>query len=125
MRNEQDAKNEIAGLRKYLAGEAGGAASPLPEVAAKIRTRITELEGLRQLLQVQLKTSFPDYERLVRPLSPTTPEIAKALDSDEALLMLLPTDDAVYVWAVTNDKPAAFARIAMPQSQVQLLVRSA
>ena len=125
VRNEQDAKNEIAGLRKYLAGEAGGAASPLPEVAAKIRTRITELEGTRQGLQAQLKSKFPDYERLVRPQSPSTPEIAKALDADEALVMLLPTDDAVYVWVVSNDKPAAFARVAMPQSQVQLLVRSA
>ena len=124
-RNEQDAKNEIAGLRKYLAGETGGAASPLPEIAAKIRTRITELEGLRKILQVQLKAKFPDYERLVRPLSPTTPDIAKALDADEALLMLLPTDDAVYVWAVTKDKPAAFARVAMPQSKVQQLVRNA
>ena len=125
VRNEQDTKNEIIGLRKYLAGEAGGAASPLPEVAAKIRTRITELEGIRQGLQAQLKSKFPDYERLVRPQSPSTPEIAKALDADEALLMLLPTDDAVYVWVVSNDKPAAFARVAMPQSQVQLLVRSA
>ena len=125
VRSEQDARNEIAGLRKYLAGEAGGAASPLPDIAAKIRSRITELEDIRQALQAQLKANFPDYERLVRPLSPSTPDIAKALDADEALLMLLPTDDAVYVWAVTNDKPAAFARVAMPQSQVQLLVRSA
>ena len=125
VRSEQDAKNEIAGLRKYLAGEAGGAASPLPEVAGKIRSRITELEGLRQTLQAQLKAKFPDYERLVRPLSPSTPDIAKALDTDEALLMLLPTDDAVYVWVVTHDKPAAFVRVAMSQSQVQLLVRSA
>lgn len=125
VRSEQDAKNEIAGLRKYLAGEAGGAASPLPEVAGKIRSRITELEGIRQTLQVQLKARFPDYERLVRPQSPSTPDIAKALDADEALVMLLPTDDAVYVWVVSNDKPAAFARVAMTQSQVRLLVRSA
>ena len=124
VRSEQDAKNEIAGLRKYLAGEAGGAASPLPDVATKIRSRITELEGMRQGLQAQLKSKFPDYERLVRPQSPSTLDIAKALDADEALLVLLPTEDAVYVWAVTNDKPAAFTRVAMTQSQLQRLVRS-
>ena len=33
VRREQDAKNEVMGLRKYLAGEAGAANSPLPSIA--------------------------------------------------------------------------------------------
>ena len=62
VRREQDAKNEIAGLRRYLSGEAGASASPLPEVAAQMRTRIATLEAERIKYQQEIKAKFPDYE---------------------------------------------------------------
>lgn len=122
VRLEQDAKNEIAGLRRYLSGEAGSAASPLPEIAAQIRTRIAALEADRSKYQLEIKAKFPDYERLVRPTMPKAQDIARQLDATQALLLVLPTTDAVYVWAVTGDKPAAFARVAMPEADVNQLV---
>lgn len=125
VRREQDAKNEVTGLRNYLASETGSTASPLPEIAAGIRARITELEAARQGLQAQLRRQFVNYDRLVRPLPPSGADIAKALGPDEALLMFLPTDNAVYVWAVTAGQPAAFARVALPQSELGQLVRKA
>ncbi|MES2282854.1 MAG: CHAT domain-containing protein [Pseudomonadota bacterium] len=125
VRREQDAKNEVTGLRNYLARETGAAASPLPEIAAGIRARITQLEAARQGLQSQLRSQFVNYDRLVRPLPPSGADIAKALSLDEALLMFLPTDNAVYVWAVTADRPTAFARVALPQAGLAQLVRKA
>jgi CHAT domain-containing protein len=122
VRLEQDAKNEIAGLRRYLSGEAGSAASPLPEIAAQIRTRIAALETDRSKYQLEIKAKFPDYERLVRPTMPKAEDIARQLDATQALLLVLPTTDAVYVWAVASDKPAAFARVAMPEADVNRLV---
>ena len=124
VRREQDSKNEITGLRNFLAGDAGGTATPLPDIAASMRARITDLEATRQGLQLQLKSRFSNYDRLVRPQPPGTADIAKALSPDEALLMLLPTEDAVYVWAVTADAPGAFARVALQQAQVAQLVRA-
>ena len=70
VRREQDAKNEVAGLRRYLSGEAGGAVSPLPGIAAQMRERIAVLETERAKLQTEIKARFPDYERLVRPPHP-------------------------------------------------------
>ncbi|MBC7649341.1 MAG: CHAT domain-containing protein [Vitreoscilla sp.] len=123
VRREQDAKNEITGLRRYLSGEAGSAsASPLPEVAAQKRARIAALEAERIKYQQEIKAKFPDYERLVRPIMPSAQDIARQLDASQALLMVLPTVDAVYVWAVASDKPAAFARVAMPEAEVNQLV---
>ncbi|MES1978822.1 MAG: CHAT domain-containing protein [Pseudomonadota bacterium] len=124
VRREQDAKNEVTGLRNYLARETGAAASPLPEIAAGIRARITELEALREALHAQLKSRFVNYEGLVRPLPPSTAAIGKALAPDEALLMLLPTEQAVYVWAVTAGQPSAFARVALPQPTLEQMVHS-
>ena len=122
VRLEQDAKNEITGLRRYLSGEAGASASPLPEIAAQMRTRIAVLEAERIKYQQDIKAKFPDYERLVRPTMPSAPDIALQLDGAQALLMVLPTANAVYVWAVASDRPAAFARVAMPEAEVNQLV---
>ncbi len=122
VRREQDARNEILGLRRYLSGEAGGSASPLPLVAAQMRERIALLEAERRRWQAEIKAKFPDYERLVRPAMPSAQDIARQLDPAQALLLILPTTDAVYAWAVSNDKPAAFVRVAMPSAEVNQLV---
>ena len=122
VRREQDAKNEVAGIRRYLSGEAGGASSPLPQIATQMRERIAVLEGERVKLQADIKAKFPDYERLVRPTPPTVNDIAGQLDPQQALLLLLPTADAVYVWAVASDRPAAFVRANLTEAQVNALV---
>ena len=123
VRLEQDAKNEIAGLRRFLSGDAGGNASQLPDIAAQMRTRIALLEDERIKYQREIKAKFPEYERLVRPTMPNAQDIATQLDASQALLMVLPTADAVYVWAVANDRPAAFARVAMPDTEINELVK--
>ncbi len=123
VRLEQDAKNEIAGLRRFLSGDAGGNALQLPGVAAQMRTRIALLETERIKYQREIKAKFPDYDRLVRPSMPNAQDIAQQLDASQALLMVLPTTDAVYVWAVARDKPAAFSRVAMPETEINELVK--
>jgi CHAT domain-containing protein len=118
VRSDQDARNEIRGLRSYLAGEAGGAASPLPAIAAQMRERIAGLEKQRTELQGNIKASFPDYERLVRPTPPTIADITEQLGQEEALLVVQPTENATYVWALAKDRPGAFARVEASESQV-------
>lgn len=122
VRQEQDARNEVTGLRHYLAGETGNANSPLPHIAAQVRERIAALEGDRAQLQAGIKASFPDYERLVHPTPPTIQDIARKLEPQQALLMLLPTAQAVYVWAVAADRPATFLRANLTEAQVNALV---
>ena len=122
VRQEQDAKNEVQGLRAYLAGEAGSAQSPLPEVATQMRERIALLEKQRSGLQAKIKQGFPDYERLVHPLPPTLDDIGAKLTSDEALLVLMPDATGVNVWTVKQDAGkviAKFHRASMTQAQLE------
>jgi CHAT domain-containing protein len=123
VRQEQDAKNEVLSLRRYLSGDAGAAESPLPGIANQMRARIGVLEAERVQLQAQIKAKFPDYERLVRPTALLPQDIARLLAPQQALLLILPTQQAVYVWAVAPDKPAGFARVALPQDQIKALVQ--
>lgn len=122
VRQEQDAKNEVAALRRYLSGDAGSAETPLPRVATKMRERISVLENQRSKLQSEIKAKFPDYERLVRPQPPSVQDIATQLDASQALLMLLPTEQSVYVWAVASDRPASFARVDMSEEHINRVV---
>ena len=121
VRKEQDARNEIKGLRAYLQGDAGNAQSTLPEIAAQMRTRINALDKDRNQLQAQIKAGFPDYERLVRPLPPSLDEISRRLMPDEAMLVLMPDATGTNVWAVKQEKgqvQAKFHRASINASQL-------
>jgi CHAT domain-containing protein len=122
VRREQDAKNEIAGLRRFLAGELGAEQSALPQVAAQMRERIAVLEQERNKLQDEVKTRFPSYDRLVHPQPPGVQEIAQKLGRDQALVLVLPSRGALYVWAMASDRPAAFVRADISDTQVTQLV---
>ncbi|MEN9587622.1 MAG: hypothetical protein RIT15_1197 [Pseudomonadota bacterium] len=123
VRQDQDARNEIKGLRNYLSGEAGGASSPLPAVAAQMRERITLLEKTRAGVQIKIKAAFPDYERLVRPHPPSTTDIQAKLQNDEALVVLQPTTDATYVWVIGKDGASMFNRAAVTNAQLTALIK--
>ncbi len=123
VRRDQDARNEVTGLRNYLGGETGGAASPLASVAAQMRERINFLEKTRASLQTQIKSKFPDYEKLVRPLPPSTAEIQARLKTSEALIVLQPTEDAVYVWSLNQNGTGQFHRSAVTNTQLTALVK--
>jgi len=123
VRKDQDAKNEVQALRKYLAGDEGGSRSPLPEIAAQMRQRIAVLETSRSQWQTDIRARFPGYDRLVRPVPPSAGDVAKALAADEALVMLLPTETAAYVWAVTRDGQGAAARVELSKAELVKLVQ--
>ncbi len=124
VRGDQDARNEVEALRRFLAGSEGGTQTPLPEIAAKMRARIEQLETARRGLLSAIKARFPDYDRLVHPVPPTVADVSAALATDEALIMLLPTQDAVYVWAVTRDGNNTAARVEMPRARLTQLVQA-
>jgi CHAT domain-containing protein/tetratricopeptide (TPR) repeat protein len=123
VRREQDAKNEITGLRRYLAGEIGGATPALPQVAAQMRERIAALEVERAKLQSEVKAKFPDYDRLIHPGATDAKDIGRQLSADQALVLLLPGADAVYVWGIANDRPPLFVRAAMDEAAVTAIVK--
>jgi CHAT domain-containing protein len=115
VRQEQDLKLQILGLRNALGEEAA-------QTLSKSRETIAGLERERIKLQADIKSAMPDYDQLVRPTAPSVKQIAQRLDSDQAMLLLLPTADAVYVWAVSADRPAAFVRAEMSAQTLKTLV---
>ena len=115
VRQEQDLKLQIVGLRNALGEEAA-------QTLSKSRETIASLERERIKLQADIKSAMPDYDLLVRPTAPSVKQIAQRLDSDQAMLLLLPTADAVYVWALSADRPPAFVRADMSALTLKTLV---
>ncbi len=124
VRQEQDAKNEIKGLRAYLQGDTGDAHPTLPEIAAQMRTRLNALDKDRNQLQAQIKAGFPDYERLVRPLPPSLDEISRRLTPDEAMLVLMPDATGTNVWAVKQEKGQVQAKFHRASINAQQLTKT-
>jgi CHAT domain-containing protein len=118
VRREQDAKNEIAGLRRFLAGELGSNETPLPQVAEQMRERIALLEAERAKLQAELKAKFPHYDQLIHPQAPSAQDIAQQLTPDQALLLILPSRGAVYVWAISKDSGVGFTKADISEAGV-------
>ena len=122
VRQDQELRNEIRALRKYLDGSGGLIDSLLPELANKTRDRIDALNQQRGGLHARIKARLPDYEQMVRPRPASMSDIAGGLAGDEAVALLLPTERAVYAWAVGADGRAAFHREALTRFELNQLV---
>jgi CHAT domain-containing protein len=123
VRQDQELRNEVRSMRKYMDGTGGTIDTLLPALAAKTRNRIDALEQQRRELQARIKGRFPDYEQILRPRPAALADVADRLAPDEALVAILPTDRSVYVWAVGAAGPGAFHRERLSRGELNLLVR--
>lgn len=97
VRSEQDLAAELAALYRALGAAADG------DAPGDLRSRIRALEERRGAALATLRSRYPDYDRLVRPLSPTPTELAAQLAADEVFVSIYGTADATYVFAVGKD----------------------
>ena len=122
VRQDQDTRNELQALQQALQVSAG------PDVlaesdAARARRRVNELELIRQQAQERIRGRFPGYDRLLRPPLPSATDVAQRLGRDEVLLLAVPTERALYVWAMTADELPLFARVDIGLPVLQALVK--
>lgn len=111
LRREQDIRNEIEALYRYLNRQDNESEDRrTPQIAQQMRERVLVLQGEHRQARDVLAKSFPDFDRLMRPQSPGTKEIASRLKPDEAFLQFLPTASATYVWVVTQGGAARLHR---------------
>lgn len=94
-----------------------------PEAEKKMRARIVELNDQRTVLQKAIKAQLPEYAQLVRPEPLVLAEVAKQRKPTQALLVLLPTENAVYVWSVTDSGIPDFHRADLNLKKLEELVK--
>jgi CHAT domain-containing protein len=69
----------------------------LTQRRAAVRDEVTAIE-------TRIGREFPQYFDLTRPKALDIAQVQKLLNPDEAMLMVLVSDDASYTWAITREK---------------------
>ena len=121
VRDDTDARNEVRALTSLLLSKPNLNVA-LAEVDAKMRARIVELGAKRAALHARIKSQFAEYDQLVRPGPLVLSDVARQLQPSQALLMLLPTEHAVYVWSLTDAGRPQFHRADLSHGRVADLV---
>lgn len=111
VRDEQDTRAQLRALQQSES-----------RVGDDQRARIGELESRRQQLHDRIRLAYPGYDRLVRPPLPNATDVAQRLARDEVLLLALPTDRWLYLWALTADDLPAFVRVDLGAPALAALV---
>lgn len=121
VRREQDARAELQALQQ--AGHDAAVNTATPGANEATRRRIGDLELLRQQLQERIRARYPGYDQLLRPPLSNPTDVAQRLRRDEVLLLAMPTERALLVWAVNADELPLFARVELPAAQLDALVQ--
>jgi len=123
IRLEQDAKNEIATLTSYIAGQGGEDDKRRnPLVVDQMRARMRKLELERNGYKTQISKSYPEYFQLIQPKSPSTGEIAQQLKPDELFVTILPMEDKTYLWAIDSKGTVNFKIAEMGEQKLREVV---
>ena len=124
LRREQDARLLAQGLLDELRdGDGADAARRADDETTALRQRLGEAETALQRVRDELRAQHPEFDRLLRPPAVLPADVARHLAADEALLLALPTERALYLWAVRADAPVVFARVDLGRYDLQQRVQ--
>lgn len=124
IRQEQDAKNEIASLNAYIIGQSTeGVQKRNVQVIEQMRVRLNELQQFRVKYKEQIQKDFPEYFQLIHPKSPSAKEIAATLKSDELFISILPLENATYVFSIDHLGNVKFHKSSKGEADIKSMVQ--
>ena len=123
IRDDQNAKNEMASLLSYLSGQGiEGESRRNPQVVAQMRLRMQELEVQRRANKQKIQKSFPEYFALIQPKPPSVAEIARQLKPDEVFMAAVPVAEQTFVWVIDAQGQIRFHQWQVGESKTEELV---
>ncbi|MEY2633567.1 MAG: hypothetical protein RIR00_2221, partial [Pseudomonadota bacterium] len=123
IRKVQDLRQEEASLFRVLVDQMSQPPEKqLPQIIADMKARIGGIDRDREQLLAQIVRQFPAYADLAHPQPATLAQARAALRPGEALLAVVSTDQASFVWAVPQNGKVAFAASSLNRAEVGKLV---
>jgi CHAT domain-containing protein len=123
-RHEQDLAKQIAAQLGLLNNLLAKPKEQRGEAA--VQNLQTEIDRLRLDLEVarkELAQGLPAYAQLIDPKAPTVGEIKAVLKADEAFVSFYFGTQQSFVWAISAQKPPAFAVINMSADDIAIEVK--
>ena len=120
VRREQDARLLVQALGDDLReGDGSEDKRRAADETQALRQRLGEAETLLQAKRDELRRRYPEFDRLLRPALATPAEVQRSLAKDEVLLLALPAERALFLWAVVADAPVRFVRVEVTRDALQ------
>lgn len=124
---EQERDKKLAELeavdRQFSALIERGSAVPEEERRALTQRRATIRDEVTAI-ETRIGKEFPQYFDLTRPKALDIAQVQKLLNADEAMVMILVSDDASYTWAITREKATWSRSEAMKESALATKVQA-
>ena len=124
VRHEQDAEKQVAALQGLLTNML---TQPTSEQDAgtvtALRQQIDQLRGARARVREEIEKRFPSYAQLIDPRPASVEEVQKNLRPGEALIATYVGDQRLFVWAVPQQGPVAFASTKIGSRDVFRMVQ--
>ncbi|MBI3373963.1 MAG: CHAT domain-containing protein [Betaproteobacteria bacterium] len=94
-----------------------------PEREARLRADQQAVRASLEQLDAQIEQEFPQYRELTDPRPLKLDAAQKLLAHDEALVAMLATEEATFVWVV-GPQSADFQSVALPRKELAAAVQS-
>jgi CHAT domain-containing protein/tetratricopeptide (TPR) repeat protein len=125
VRHEQDAEKQVAALQGVLTNLLSQPTSEQdPGEVEALRKQIDGIRGARARVREEIERRFPSYATLVDPRSVTAEEAQKILRPGEALIATYVGDERLFVWAVPQQGPVAFASTKIRGREVERMIKT-
>ena len=112
VRRDQDLKLEIRTLL----------ASATSDGDSSLDSKVNGLNLMRLQIQEEIKARFPEYERLTAQKPLDTGNVFSQLRSDEVMVMLLPTEERLFIWALGGNGGVSAVSAAVSEHKLAKLV---
>jgi CHAT domain-containing protein len=124
-RHEQDAQKQTAALQGLLTNVLSQPTNEQdPGAVQKLRQQIDQLRDARARVREEIEQRFPDYANLIDPRPATVEQAQKSLRPGEALVATYVGGQRLFVWAVPQQGPTAFAASKLGAQDIEKMVAS-
>ncbi len=119
VRHRQYLTRRYTKLDSKLASLVGATSKSRDGAAIKrLRVSLIEVGDKIKSLDQKLAAQFPEYASLANPQPLTGSDVQKQLQGDEALIYFMTSNQAVYIWALTNTQ-FAWHRVPLKRSELR------
>ncbi len=124
VRKEQDASKQIAAMKRALINSiSAGSGQTGKNTLSDLNTSLNSLMKARQAILEEIEFRFPKYSDFINPHPKGFDHIRSALTPDEAMIVMYPVSDKIYLWSVSKTGETAFSAALILKAELTHLVQ--
>ncbi len=125
VRREQDASKQINTIKQTLINIVSTSSDQLNKSElSNLKTNLNSLVKARQALLAEIESRFPKYSDFIHPKPKKFQLIRKKLNPEEAMVIMYPVTNRMYLWGFSKTGPVRFHSVNMPEKKLTSIVKT-